>query len=193
MTLAVALSAPRVATAFFVPSCLRSVCPALMHLIRTACDLPNSCLRVFAHDYSNAATWCCMSLLCLLFMILRSFPTRPAALSPLFFSRVLRLSFPYTPRPMQFQHRPMHTSPSLRMSTYDPEARLKELGIDLPSVAAAAANYVSARTHKNAQRLYFTEERAAARSAARVDGACLRVTWYTHTKWMPTGPLYCKW
>lgn len=67
MTLAVALSAPRVATAFFVPSCLR---------------------------------------------------------------------------PMQFQHRPMHTSPSLRMSTYDPEARLKELGIDLPSVAAAAANYV---------------------------------------------------
>jgi len=36
----------------------------------------------------------------------------------------------------------MHASPALRMS-YDPDARIKELGIDLPKVAAAAANYVS--------------------------------------------------
>mmetsp|Transcript_22941 Transcript_22941/g.33665 ORF Transcript_22941/g.33665 Transcript_22941/m.33665 type:complete len:209 (-) Transcript_22941:204-830(-) len=39
------------------------------------------------------------------------------------------------------QRRSMHTSPALRMS-YDPDARIKELGIDLPKVAAAAANYV---------------------------------------------------
>ena len=46
-----------------------------------------------------------------------------------------------TMMPMRFQARSLHARPALRMS-YDPDAKIKELGIELPSVAAAAANYV---------------------------------------------------
>ncbi len=46
--------------------------------------------------------------------------------------------------PSRFQARSVHVRPALRMS-FDPDAKLKELGIELPKVASAAANYVCTR------------------------------------------------
>ena len=50
------------------------------------------------------------------------------------------VAFGVTRLPLHLGRRGMRSSTALRMST-DPDAKLKELGIQLPKVAAAAANY----------------------------------------------------
>jgi len=123
LAMAMALSAPRLATSFAAPGLLRSLSPRPGPSARFPAPARVATLgNLGGISKGSVRVW--DSCAC-------PRPPPPALCTS-------------TAMPSRFQARSMHVRPALRMSL-DPDAKLKELGIELPEVAAAAANYVCAR------------------------------------------------